>query len=217
MPRLLSYSTDQAALVTRAPVSLLREWENEAVVRPRSTYLDRRGERHALYTFEHLVDISALLWLRGQLPTQPPMLKTVMRALAAFSPDAWTAMEIDSSETLIISGVAMETRVPLNVDVSGRAGLSVRREDIERTCELRTTQLQERTTDQVGRVVQNQNVRNGQPVLAGTRIPTIAIQEFHDAGYSVTELLDQYPRLTPADVEAALVFEAESRSARKAS
>lgn len=217
MPRLLAYTTDQAAHVTRVPASLLREWEDEDIVRPRSIYLDRRGERYALYEFEHLVDVSALWWLRGQRQVMPTALKTVMRALAAFRPDAWTTMAIEAPETLIVSGAGMETRIPLSIDVSGQTAAIVRREDIEWTCEHRTTQLLERTPDQIGRVERNQDVRNGQPVLAGTRIPTVAVQEFSDAGYSVAELLDQYPRLTPADVEAALAFEAELRSARKAS
>ena len=40
--------------------------------------------------------------------------------------------------------------------------------------------------------------------LAGTRIPVHAIKSFHDHGYSVSEIIGEYPDLTSEDVEAAL-------------
>ena len=50
------------------------------------------------------------------------------------------------------------------------------------------------------------------PVIAGTRIPTAAIRRYQEAGYTVEQILAEYPDLTPHDVEAALKYE-ENRTA----
>ena len=49
----------------------------------------------------------------------------------------------------------------------------------------------------------HRNVARNALVVAGTRIPVRIIREFVDAGYSVDEIIKEYPLLTPADVEAA--------------
>ena len=56
-------------------------------------------------------------------------------------------------------------------------------------------------------------VRNA-PVIAGTRIPTAAIRRFREAGYSIEQIIRQYPTLTAEDIKGALAF--EERLARSA-
>ena len=50
------------------------------------------------------------------------------------------------------------------------------------------------------------------PVLAGTRIPTSAVWSFHEDGYTTEQIIDQYPRLYPDDIRAAIAFEQERRA-----
>jgi uncharacterized protein (DUF433 family) len=50
-------------------------------------------------------------------------------------------------------------------------------------------------------------VTHNTPVVAGTRIPTAAVRRFHEAGYSPSQIMREYPSLTPEDVKAALVYE----------
>lgn len=56
----------------------------------------------------------------------------------------------------------------------------------------------------VGQVWSRRRVAGGALLIAGTRIPVTAIQEFHDAGYSTDAIQQEYPELTPADIEAAI-------------
>jgi uncharacterized protein (DUF433 family) len=49
-------------------------------------------------------------------------------------------------------------------------------------------------------------VAHNAPVLAGTRIPVRAIKRFNEAGYSVAQILSEYPTLTESDVVAALAY-----------
>ena len=56
----------------------------------------------------------------------------------------------------------------------------------------------------IGKITQNQFIAHNSPVVAGTRISTRAIKNFHESGYSVEQIVAEYPDLTPADVAAAL-------------
>jgi uncharacterized protein (DUF433 family) len=55
-------------------------------------------------------------------------------------------------------------------------------------------------------VQRKRGVVNSKPVIAGTRIPVAAIKAFHDEGYTINQIRQQYPLLTEQDVKAALAF-----------
>jgi uncharacterized protein (DUF433 family) len=73
--------------------------------------------------------------------------------------------------------------------------------------EERVRELRERKTEQHGHVERHKYVVRNASVVAGTRIPTAAIRRFRDAGYSVEEIIHQYPTLTREDVDAAIAHE----------
>jgi uncharacterized protein (DUF433 family) len=56
------------------------------------------------------------------------------------------------------------------------------------------------------RISINPDVCNGRPVVRGTRIAVQTILEFLAAGDSVEDVLEEYPRLTRADVQACLDY-----------
>jgi uncharacterized protein (DUF433 family) len=55
----------------------------------------------------------------------------------------------------------------------------------------------------------------GKMVINGTRIPVEIILEKLAAGYSFEELKQAYPRITPADVQACLLFVADNTKHEK--
>lgn len=73
--------------------------------------------------------------------------------------------------------------------------------------------LRQRPPEQIGKIARHRYVADDQPVLAGTRVPTGAVWEFHAAGYSIEDIRRQYPQLTSEDVMAALAFERQRPSA----
>jgi uncharacterized protein (DUF433 family) len=79
--------------------------------------------------------------------------------------------------------------------------------DVINDVETRVKQLKKRDESQLGHVERNKYVVRNSPVIAGTRIPTATIRRFKEAGYSVEQIVKQYPTLTPEDVQAALVHE----------
>lgn len=60
------------------------------------------------------------------------------------------------------------------------------------------------------RIEINPAVMLGKPVIRGTRIPVELILRKLSEGMTEAELLDAYPRLTSADVRAALAYAADT-------
>ena len=65
------------------------------------------------------------------------------------------------------------------------------------------------TTD---RIEINPAVMLGKPVIRGTRLPVEQILRRLSEGATEADLLDAYPRLTRADIHAALAFAADTLS-----
>ena len=55
----------------------------------------------------------------------------------------------------------------------------------------------------IGKVVRRRRVLGGKPILAGTRIPVATIQRYLQAGYGTEAIIEEYPSMTPAHIEAA--------------
>jgi uncharacterized protein (DUF433 family) len=79
--------------------------------------------------------------------------------------------------------------------------------DVMQDVEKRVCELQHRQDSQRGQVERHKHVVRNAAVVAGTRISTAAIRRFHEAGYSVQQIIGQYPVLSPEDVDAALAHE----------
>lgn len=54
------------------------------------------------------------------------------------------------------------------------------------------------------------DVMMGKPVIDGTRITVEAILEALAAGESISQVLEEYPALSEADIRAALAFAAQA-------
>ena len=59
------------------------------------------------------------------------------------------------------------------------------------------------------RVTPNPRVMAGKPVIRGTRIPVELVVRMLAQGISETEILQEYPRLQPDDIRAALIYAAD--------
>jgi uncharacterized protein (DUF433 family) len=60
------------------------------------------------------------------------------------------------------------------------------------------------------RVEINPEIMLGKPVIRGTRIPVELILRKLSEGATESDLLDAYPNLASADIQAALAFAADS-------
>jgi uncharacterized protein (DUF433 family) len=84
--------------------------------------------------------------------------------------------------------------------------------DVLAEVEAGIARLGERGPEQIGQVTRTRGIMRGVPVIAGTRIPTETVAWFVNHGYALAEILENVPRLTPTDVEAAVAFEEEAKA-----
>jgi uncharacterized protein (DUF433 family) len=59
------------------------------------------------------------------------------------------------------------------------------------------------------RVIRNKEIMHGQPTIKGTRIPVSLIFDYLADGYSIKGILEQFPHLTPEDINEALRYGSE--------
>lgn len=62
------------------------------------------------------------------------------------------------------------------------------------------------------RIETNPNVMLGKPVIKGTRVPVGLIVRKLGEGASVEDLLDGYPNIKKEDIQAALIYAADTLS-----
>jgi uncharacterized protein (DUF433 family) len=91
--------------------------------------------------------------------------------------------------------------------VSGQYMIGIPLETVVSDTRRDVQALSERSDDQVGKIEKHRRVSHNAAVVAGTRIPVRSIQAFADAGYSIAQIIEEYPTLTEADVRAALEFD----------
>jgi len=61
-------------------------------------------------------------------------------------------------------------------------------------------------TETFDRIVRDKNILHGQPVIKGTRIPVSLILDYLSDGLTVKDILNQFPHLTPEDINEALRY-----------
>lgn len=61
-------------------------------------------------------------------------------------------------------------------------------------------------TGTFSRIVRDKSIMHGQPIIKGTRIPVSLIFDYLAEGYSVKDILDLLPHLTPDDINEALRY-----------
>ena len=89
----------------------------------------------------------------------------------------------------------------------GQMVMQVAMDEVMRDTHAAVDAAKRRTTEEVGQIVRHRSVAENAFVLAGTRIPTRAVWLFHSDGYDHARIRREYPRLTDADIDAAIEFE----------
>lgn len=196
-----AFSADHVVRLTGLSEGQLRYWDQTGFFSPQFGYEDRRSPYSRVYSFRDVVGLRTIAVLRNDHEVSLQHLRQVAQKLAGLGEDFWSATtlyvlnkhvyfdEPDTGKTRgVVSG--QYVTIPL-VSVANDVSEKVKR-------------LKERKDDQIGRVERHRNIAHNAWVFAGTRIPTGAIIQFKEAGYSMEQILREYPTLTAADVTAAL-------------
>ncbi len=206
MPPLLAFTSEHVQRLTNLAASTLRYWEETDVFR--ASHVDERPHRpyRRLYTFSDLVGLRTLALLRREHKIGLDELRKVGQFLAAHHQRPWSEVRFgvqaghvvfpDPTTGLLVAGKPF-----------GQAVIEIDVQAIARGAEADAAKLRERLPEDVGKITRHRYVQQNAWVIAGTRIPTSAIWNYHAAGYDTDAIVEAYPRLMPADVAAALAHE----------
>lgn len=187
-------------------------WDKTGFFSP--TILDEFRQRAfgRIYSFRDVVGLRTVAVLRKQHSMPLQELGRVGAWLKEKHDAPWSSLRffLQGNRVLFEDPATGAVTEPRGV---GQAVLNIALEPIASEMRQAAARLTARREDQLGQVVRNRYVVHNAWVVAGTRIPTSAIWNFHEAGYTTQDIIREYPRLTAEDVGAAIEFEAKRRKA----
>lgn len=206
-----AFGADHVVRLTGLSMRQLRYWDETGFFKPRYASEDRRSPYGRIYSFRDVVALRALAVLRKQHKVSLQHLRRVAEELAGLGEDLW------SETTLFVLDRQVYFREPDTGAVRNAADRQyvvdmLPLQQIAADVRTASEALTRRTRDQMGRVVRHRYISHNAWVVAGTRIPIAAIRRYMAAGFSVDDVLREYPLLTRADVSAAIEHHAGDTS-----
>jgi len=213
MYELMAFGADQVGRLTGLSQWQLRHWASTDFFLPEYRDADRRYFGR-IYSFRDVVGLRVLAKLRKEHRIRLQELRKVGAWLGERFRDPWSSLTFyvvgrhvvfddPASGLRIAPGTPSQIVLPIKlVEISEETADAVK-------C------LQRRSAKDYGKVVRNRNLAHNAPVLAGTRIPTEAVWDFHEAGYDIDAIIREYPRLTRKDVQAAIRYEQQRRKPKQ--
>ena len=209
---MLAFTGIQVERITGLTQRQLRYWEKSNVFR--ASYVDDRPHRpyRRIYSFRDLVSLKTLAKLRNSYGIALQELRLVGEYLRQHSQAPWSELRfmITADRHVLFPHVDSDRWV-----ISAPFGQSVMEtilvDDIRQEAEAMAEALRQRTEDEIGQITRHRYTARNQWVIAGTRITTDVIWEFHEAGYSPEAIQGQYPHITIRDIESAIRHERDQR------
>lgn len=210
-PVISAFTEEQAERLTGITKRQLGYWDKTGFFKPSFAADDRRVPFSRIYSFKDIVALRVLNALHNQFAVSLPHLRQVSDQLSHLDDDRWTKTTLYVLNKKVVFSDP-ETGTPREV-LSGQFVVGVVLAEVVSDTKSAIERLNTRDQQQVGSVTRNRRVARNAPVIAGTRIATATIKRFHDAGYSVAQIIDEYPDLTEQDVRAALAHEEKHAAA----
>ena len=208
---LAAFSEEQVERLTGLSVAQLRYWDRTDFFRPSLADENRRLAYSRIYSFKDVVALRTLSVLRRQFSVPLQRLRKVKDKLAHLSDDLWSKTILYVLDRKVYFQEGEDGAIS---DVlSGQYTLGIPLEKIVTDTKRDVRELHARPAAKVGRIERSRYVSHNAWVIAGTRVPVAAIRRFKEAGYSIDEIVGEYPGLTRRDVEAALAHQEERSTA----
>lgn len=200
MADLLGFDADQVSRLTSLSSAQLSYWNKTNFYSPTLGY--SRPGYGSIYSFRDVVALKTIAGLREQVPLQE--LRRVGNWLRERHEAPWTTLifwVINRKVVFADPG----TGIPREA-ISGQDVMEVSLEPIAHELEAEIHMLSDRG-GKIGKIEKRQRYISNAARVAGTRIRTASIWEYHKAGYSTDKIVHELPGLTPEDVRAAIEYE----------
>lgn len=197
----LAFPLHRAATLARVSERRLRAWAKAKFYLP---HYDS-----GLYSFRDVVALRTLGILRDR-GISLQSLKKAGAWLTERYEDPWASLRFGTAGKEFV--YYDEQGKPVSVRKVGQCVIEeIPVEKVERAVADEAEQLYtRRRVDEIGQTLKKRTVQSNARCIAGTRITTSAIYGFHKHGYTVEQILRQYPILSEEDVRAAIKAEARN-------
>ncbi|MGO9773576.1 MAG: DUF433 domain-containing protein [Roseiarcus sp.] len=200
-----AFTEAQVERLTGVSQRQLRYWANDGFYAPSLTVDDADLSSMRLYSFRDLVCLKVISAIRNEAKISLQELKATKERLSHLGDDMW------AKTTLYVLGKRVVFDNPDTGEKeeasSGQGVLQIPLKVITGQMEDAVRAMRRRKQDSVGKIIRTRGIAQNQPVLAGTRISVRAIQSFSKAGYSVDQIIKEYPSLTEDDIKAAIDYQ----------
>ncbi|MDF1747584.1 MAG: DUF433 domain-containing protein [Alphaproteobacteria bacterium] len=204
-----AYTEDQASKLTGLTVHQLRHWDRTGFFTPSFAAENRRTAFSRIYSFRDLLSLQVLKALRVDMGCTLQHLREVNESLSHLGDDRW------SKTTLYVLNrkVVFDEEGQLKEPVSGQAVLQIPLRAVRKNMHSAVEAMSRRDNMDIGRIEKKRNVSHNAAVIAGTRIPVDTIKRFYEDGFSIQQIIEQYPALKSEDIEAAIRYSTEKSAA----
>lgn len=196
---LMAFSVDHAARVTKLSKVRLTRWDKLGFFSPEHADASDRGNPYArVYSFNDLVGLRTLAILMKKYHVSLAELKRVAPELEKRASRPWSELSLAVVKRKVVFDLDTAPR-----DADGQMiGSFIPLGPIASDVADDANELRSRDKAKIGLIEQRRFVAHNKPVIAGTRIPIVAVESFLADGFSDEGIIAEYPSLTRADIAA---------------
>jgi uncharacterized protein (DUF433 family) len=208
---LAAFSEEHVSRITGLSIHRLRYWAATGFFRPSYVEDNPHLPFSRFYSFKDVVALRTLEMLRVRNGVPLQHLRRVAERLSHLKDDLWITTTLYVADRKVVFSDP-ETGRPMEV-VSGQYVMEYPLATIIQETSESIEAAAKRSADQVGKVVKIKSINRNAPTISGTRIPVASVQRLHEDGYSVRQIVAEYPDLTEADIQAALDYQERTSAA----
>ena len=197
----VAFAAEHVIRLTGLSMRQLAYWDRTGFFRPQYALGEDDTVSSRVYSFKDVVGLRTLGLLRSVHRVSLLHLRTVAEKLAALSETPWADIRLKVWNRKVQFD---EPGTGKTVGVVDGQYLLLPIIDVMAEIKDRASRLMRRDHADFGQMEKHRSVSHNALVIAGTRIRVSTILHFHEAGYSVEQIVKEYPSLTAQDVRAAI-------------
>jgi uncharacterized protein (DUF433 family)/DNA-binding transcriptional MerR regulator len=197
-------SVDNVVRLTGLTKGQLQYWDKKGFFPPQYASEDRKSPYSRVYSFRDVVGLRTLSLLRNEHKIPFQRMRKFAESLANYDTALWSR-----SRVYVFKGEPYIGRPDADFaeDRSGQMAPVIFLRNVIGEIEEGLVELKQRGPDQIGKISKRRFVVRNSATIEGTRIPIASIKRYHEAGFSIEEILNEYPALTKEDIKAALSYD----------
>lgn len=199
-----AFSADNVIRLTGLTKGQLQYWDKLGFFPPQYAAENRRSPYGRVYSFRDVVGLRTLSLLRNKHNISFQKVRKFAEKLANYDTSLWSKSQIFVFGRELYVG-SSSGRIAANRE--GQYVPIVFLSNVIGEVSRGMEELKRREPRQFGKVTKSRFVARNAATIDGTRIPVATIKRYSAAGFSIKQILAEYPTLTEHDVRAAIAYE----------